>query len=104
MGQGTTAYLTWFYCPFQHKPGTDFVRSVRNPKQQEAPYKQVTGATMPARIRTQIWFLPAAGYLHLTGNVTAFILVEILQLYNEPTSAILHTKQVFFPPNKVFLL
>lgn len=39
--------------------------------------------------------LPAADYLHLTGNVTAFILTEILQLYNEPTSDILIPSRVF---------
>lgn len=50
-------------------------------------------------------FLPAADYLHLTGNVTAFILTKILQLYNEPTSDILiPSRFFFFPPNKVFLL
>jgi len=67
-GQGTTTYLTCFYSPCQHKPGTGFVKSVRNPAGARTLHQRVTGTATPTWIRTQTWVLPAAGYLNGTRD------------------------------------
>lgn len=97
-------YIPYLFFLFNTSLEQIFVRSIRNPKEQEAPYKQVPGTTTPGWIRTQTQALAPAGYLHLTGTCDGFC-----THWNTPTVEWTNFRHPayeagFLPPNKVFLL